>query len=298
MASWPSAASKTSIQLSSRTTASAPTTAARPVPTVMLASCGPSPATWLYWSWLKPSHASRNVASTARNGSPLVHSRPTCVHGWFTSSVSRRCPGRVPPWAWTTRWPRDGLPSAAGAGTGCPVTDAGILGRSSRIAQIRPSRTLRLFPDAEMGVLRGGQRPQGSCRTPYLHGSPCTDSGRGAGTDSQRAPRTGSIGVAAAGTGWSALAVPGLDLESFVQDDGSSRSRAPAQGQEKVFGPDDAAFVDLVLRIPWQQFDPGPEPGLVVALRPGRVFRVVDALAADVAALDDAGAAFFHHFPD
>ena len=59
-----------------------------------------------------------------------------------------------------------------------------------------------------------------------------------------------------------------------------------------------AALVDLVLRIPWQELDPSPEAGLVVAPGPNRVLGIVHALTADVAALHDASAAFLHHFPD
>jgi hypothetical protein len=59
-----------------------------------------------------------------------------------------------------------------------------------------------------------------------------------------------------------------------------------------------AALVDLVLRIPSQELDPGPEAGFVVAAGPSRVVGIVNALAADVAALDNAGAAFLHHFTD
>jgi len=53
-----------------------------------------------------------------------------------------------------------------------------------------------------------------------------------------------------------------------------------------------------VLRIPSQELDPGPEAGLVVAPGPSRVVRIINALAADKAALDNAGTAFLHHFPD
>jgi hypothetical protein len=53
-----------------------------------------------------------------------------------------------------------------------------------------------------------------------------------------------------------------------------------------------------VLRIPAQELDPGPEAGLVVAPGPSRVLGIVNALAAEVAALDNAGAAFLHHLPD
>jgi hypothetical protein len=106
------------------------------------------------------------------------------------------------------------------------------------------------------------------------------------------------MGIAAAAAVPSALSAPGLDLEPFLQDDGRTRGRAPALGPEKIFGPDQGALVDLVLRIPSQQLDPSPEAGLVAAPGPSRVLRVVNALAADVAALDDASAAFLHHFPD
>src|SRR5580692_6420809 len=96
----------------------------------------------------------------------------------------------------------------------------------------------------------------------------------------------------------SALPAFGLGLEPFRKDEGSGGRRAPAQGPEEVFGPDQAALVDLVLRIPSQELDPGPEAGLVVAPGPSRVVRIVNALAADIAALDNAGTAFLHHFPD
>ena len=94
------------------------------------------------------------------------------------------------------------------------------------------------------------------------------------------------MGTAAAGS--SAFSVPGLDLEPFLKDDGGARGGAPAQGLEKVFRPDQAALVDLVLRIPSQELDAGPEAGLVVAPGSSRVVRIVNALAADVAALDNA----------
>src|ERR1700751_3664383 len=51
------------------------------------------------------------------------------------------------------------------------------------------------------------------------------------------------------------------------------------------------------MRIPWQELNPSPEAGLVVAPGPSRVPGIVYALAADVAALNDASAAFLHHFP-
>src|SRR5690349_9234212 len=88
-----------------------------------------------------------------------------------------------------------------------------------------------------------------------------------------------------------------LDLEPLLKDDGGTRGRAPVQGPQEIPGPDQAALVDLVMRIPWQELNPSPEAGLVVAPGPGRVPGIVDALAADVAALDDASAAFLHHFP-
>ena len=93
-------------------------------------------------------------------------------------------------------------------------------------------------------------------------------------------------GIAAAPGGLSALSAFGLGLEPFRKDDGSAGRRAPAQGPEEVFGPDQAALVDLVLRIPSQELDPGPEAGLLVAPGPGRVVRIVNALAADLAAVD------------
>lgn len=105
-------------------------------------------------------------------------------------------------------------------------------------------------------------------------------------------------GIVAAPGGLSALAAFGLGLESFCEDDGGGGCGAPAQGPEEVFGPDQAALVDLVPRVPWQELDPGPEAGLVVAPGPSRVVRIVNALAADVSAPDNAGAAFLHHFPD
>ena len=106
------------------------------------------------------------------------------------------------------------------------------------------------------------------------------------------------MGIATAAAGPSALSVSRLDLEPRLQDDGGTRGRAPVQGPEKVFRPDQAALVDLVLPIPWQELDPSPEARLVVAPGPSRVLRIIDALAADVAALDNASAAFLHHFPD
>jgi hypothetical protein len=68
--------------------------------------------------------------------------------------------------------------------------------------------------------------------------------------------------------------------------------------RRKGFRPDQATLAGLVLSIPWQQLDPSPEAGLVVAPGPSRVLRIVHALAADVAALGNASAAFLHHFPD
>src|SRR5262249_24840355 len=109
--------------------------------------------------------------------------------------------------------------------------------------------------------------------------------------------RTGSDGISPAAAGSSALSVPGLDLEPLLKDDGGTGGVAPAQGLEKVFRPDQAALVDLVLRVPWQELDPNPEARLVVAPGPSGVLRIVNALAADVAALDDASAGFLHHFP-
>jgi hypothetical protein len=53
-----------------------------------------------------------------------------------------------------------------------------------------------------------------------------------------------------------------------------------------------------VLRIPWQELDPSPEAGLVVTPGPSRVPGIINALATDVAAVDDASAAFLPHFPD
>jgi hypothetical protein len=52
------------------------------------------------------------------------------------------------------------------------------------------------------------------------------------------------------------------------------------------------------MRIPGQELDPSPEAGLVVASGPSRVPGIIDALAADVAALGDASAAFLQHFLD
>jgi hypothetical protein len=87
------------------------------------------------------------------------------------------------------------------------------------------------------------------------------------------------MGIAAAAAGPSALPVPGLDLEPFLEDDGGTGGGAPAQGAKKAFRLDQAALVDLVLRIPWQELDPRPEAGLVVAPGPSRVPWIVDALA-------------------
>jgi hypothetical protein len=50
--------------------------------------------------------------------------------------------------------------------------------------------------------------------------------------------------------GLSALSAFGLSLEPFRKDNGGAGRGAPAQGPEEVFGPDQAALVDLVLRIP------------------------------------------------
>ena len=66
----------------------------------------------------------------------------------------------------------------------------------------------------------------------------------------------------------------------------------------KPLRPDQAALGDLVLRIPWQELDPSPEAGLVVTPGPSRVPGIINALATDVAAVDDASAAFLPHFPD
>src|SRR6185437_4547032 len=96
----------------------------------------------------------------------------------------------------------------------------------------------------------------------------------------------------------SVLSALGLDLESGGEDDGRAGCGSPAQGPEEVFGPDQAALVDLVPRIPWQELDPGPEAGLVVAPGTRRVVRIVNALAADITAFGNAGAAFLHHFAD
>src|SRR5215471_10537291 len=71
--------------------------------------------------------------------------------------------------------------------------------------------------------------------------------------------RTGSDGIGSAAAGPSALSVPGLDLQPLLKDDGGTGGGAPAQGPEKGFRPDQAALVDLVLRIPWQELDPSPE---------------------------------------
>jgi hypothetical protein len=91
------AAANTSIQLSSRTSPSPPARIARPAPTGALVSCGPSPMIWPYSSLLKPCQASRRAASTARNGSPLVQSRPTWIHASHTGSVSRLQTRRTDP---------------------------------------------------------------------------------------------------------------------------------------------------------------------------------------------------------
>jgi hypothetical protein len=58
------------------------------------------------------------------------------------------------------------------------------------------------------------------------------------------------------------LSALGLDLESCGEDDRGAGCGAPAQDPEEVFGPDQAALVDLVPRIPWQELDPDPEAGL------------------------------------
>lgn len=55
---------------------------------------------------------------------------------------------------------------------------------------------------------------------------------------------------------------------------------------------------DLMPRIPWHELDPSPEAGLVIAPGPSRVPGIINALATDVAAVDDASAAFLPHFPD
>ena len=73
-------------------------------------------------------------------------------------------------------------------------------------------------------------------------------------------------GIVTAPDGQSAPSAFGLGLERFRKDDGGAGRGAPAQGPEEVFGPDQAALVDLVLRIPWQEFDPSPEAGLVLSL--------------------------------
>jgi len=99
------------------------------------------------------------------------------------------------------------------------------------------------------------------------------------------------MGIAAAAAVPSALSVSGLDLEPLLKDDGSARGGAPAQGPKKALGLDQAALVDLVPRIPWQQLDPSPEAGLVVAPGPRRVPWIVNALATDIAALYHASAA-------
>ena len=95
-------------------------------------------------------------------------------------------------------------------------------------------------------------------------------------------------GIVTAPDGQSAPSAFGLGLERFRKDDGGAGRGAPAQGPEEVFGPDQAALVDLVQRIPSQELDAGPEAGLVVAPGSSRVVRIVNALAADVAALDNA----------
>src|SRR6476646_7518262 len=73
----------------------------------------------------------------------------------------------------------------------------------------------------------------------------------------------------------SVLSALGLDLESGGEDNGRAGCGSPAQGPEEVFGPDQAALVDLVPRIPGQELDPGPEAGLVVAPGTRRVVRIV-----------------------
>jgi hypothetical protein len=87
---------------------------------------------------------------------------------------------------------------------------------------------------------------------------------------SRRTLEQDHMGIATGAAGPSALSVPGFDLEPRLQDDGGTGGGAPAQGAEKVFRPDQAALVDLVLSIPWQELDPSPEARLVVAPGPGR----------------------------
>src|SRR5580692_5439848 len=103
-----------------------------------------------------------------------------------------------------------------------------------------------------------------------------TRAASGAGTASGCRPGTGS---AARSRCTSARSAGGLGLEPLRQDDGGAGGGAPVQGLEEVFGPDQAALVDLMLRIPWQELDPGPEAGLVVAPGPRRVVGIVHALA-------------------
>ena len=50
--------------------------------------------------------------------------------------------------------------------------------------------------------------------------------------------------------------------------------------------------------MPWQELDPSPEAGLVIEPEPSRVPGIINALATDVAAVEDASAAFLPHFPD
>ena len=96
--------------------------------------------------------------------------------------------------------------------------------------------------------------------------------------------------------GLSALFVFGLGRQTFRKDDGGAGRRAPAQGLKELLGLDQAALDDLMVWIPSPEFDPGPEAGLVVAPGPSRVVRIVNALAADVAALGNTCAAFLPHF--
>ncbi len=136
--------------------------------------------------------------------------------------------------------------------------------------------------DASSSALPPGADPGGPTRRP-----PPPSAGPRHAPRAQRAPGRPS-----------ALSAFCLSLEPGRQDEGRAGRRAPAQGPEEVIRTDQAALVDLVLRIPAQELDPGPEAGLVVAPGPGRVLGIVNPLAADVAALEHAGAAFLHHLPD
>ena len=121
--------------------------------------------------------------------------------------------------------------------------------------------------DAEAAVLRtqaavaSRQGSRGTCTCTCADTSRAVpgvaDPGHSSGQD--------QTGIAAAPGGPSALFALSLGLEPFRKDDGGAGCEAPAQGPQEVFGPDQAALVDLVLRIPSQELDPGPGAGPVVA---------------------------------